>query len=82
MTPHAILNIHTFLSMKHKMKNFHLIEHFENTLDIHPTIGKGKVDFDKIFELANQYDYKGALIMELHKVEGLLDNIEFKRNFV
>jgi len=65
-----------------RMKNIHLVEFFENTSDIHPTLGKGKVNFDKIFELANLYDYKGALIMELHKVEDLPESIEFIRHFI
>jgi sugar phosphate isomerase/epimerase len=64
-----------------RMKNIHLVEYFENTQDIHPTLGKGKVDFNKIFQLANQYDYKNALIMELHKVEDLPESIEFIRRF-
>jgi len=62
-----------------RMKNIHLVEYFENALDIHPTLGKGKVDFDKIFELTDQYNYKGALVMELHKVEDLPESIEFIR---
>jgi len=64
-----------------RMKNIHLVDFFENTLDIHPTLGKGKVDFDKVFELANQYDYKGSLVMELHKVEDLNESIEFIRHY-
>jgi len=64
-----------------RIKNIHLVEHFENALDIHPILGKGIVDFNKIFELANQYGYKGALVMELHKVEDLPQSIEFIRNF-
>jgi len=64
-----------------RIKNIHLVEFFENTLDIHPTLGKGKVDFNKIFEFINHYDYNGALIMELHKIEDLPESIEFIRRF-
>lgn len=67
-------------TLQSRMKNIHLVEYFENALDIHPTLGKGTVDFKKIIELANHYDYKGALVIELHKVEDLSESIEFIRN--
>lgn len=64
-----------------RTKNIHLVENLENTLDIHPTLGTGDVDFQKVFALADMYDYNGAMIMELHRVEDLQPSIEFIRQF-
>ena len=64
-----------------RIKNIHLVENLDNALDIHPTLGIGAVDFQKVFDLAEQYSYRGAMIMELHKVEDLLQSIEFIRHF-
>lgn len=64
-----------------KIKNIHLVEDKGNQLDIHPTLGEGNVNFKKVFELAETYNYKGAFIMELHKAEDLPKSIENIRNF-
>jgi sugar phosphate isomerase/epimerase len=65
-----------------RMKNIHLVDYFDNSSDLHPMLGRGTVDFDKIFELADQYNYKGALVIELHNVEDLPESLEFMRNYI
>lgn len=60
-----------------KIKNIHLVEELGNSIDLHPTLGSGSVDFPKVFEIAESYNYNGAMIMELHKVEDLPKSIEF-----
>ncbi|MHA2006544.1 MAG: sugar phosphate isomerase/epimerase family protein [Promethearchaeota archaeon] len=60
-----------------KIKNIHLVEETGNSKDLHPTIGVGSVDFPKVFEIAERYNYGGALIMELHKVEDLPQSIDY-----
>ncbi|MBA7666543.1 Inosose dehydratase [subsurface metagenome] len=67
--------------LHNRIKNIHLVEHFKNDLDIHPTLGKGSVDFQLVFELAKKFNYKGAMIMELHKVEDLPESIEYIKRF-
>lgn len=67
--------------LHNRIKNIHLVDHFKNDLDIHPTLGKGSVDFQLVFELAKRFNYKGAMIMELHKVEDLPESIEFIQRF-
>ncbi len=67
--------------LHNRIKNIHLVEHFKKNLDIHPTLGKGSVDFQLVFELAKKFNYKGAMIMELHKVEDLPESIEYVQRF-
>ncbi len=75
-------NIDKLWKNQHKrIKNIHLVDDLESVPDIHSTLGSGTVDFQKVFDLAEQYNYKGAMIMELHKVEDLQQSIEFIRNF-
>ncbi len=64
-----------------RIKNIHLVENLENSPDVHPTLGTGVVDFQKIFDIVNNYDYRGAMIMELHRVEDLSESIEFIKQF-
>ena len=75
-------NVDKLWENQHKrIKNIHLVENLDNAVDIHPTLGTGDVDFQKVFDLAKMYNYDGAMIMELHKVEDLHPSIEFIRNF-
>ncbi len=69
-------NIHT------KVKNIHLVDDSGNLSDNHPTLGEGNVDFKKVFDLIDIYNYNGALIMELHKVESLPNSIEYIRKYL
>ena len=64
-----------------KIKNIHLVDDLGNFSDIHPTLGEGNVNFQKVFEIAENYNYDGAMIIELHKVENLPKSIEYIRNF-
>jgi sugar phosphate isomerase/epimerase len=67
--------------LHNRIKNIHLVENFKNDLDIHPSLGKGSVDFQLVFELANKFNYKGAMIIELHKVEDLPESIDYIQHF-
>ncbi len=64
-----------------KIKNIHLVENINGTADTHPVLGEGNVDFEKIFEIVENFNYKGSMIMELHKVEDLPKSIEYIKNF-
>ena len=64
-----------------KIKNIHLADDLGNFSDTHPTLGEGNVNFKKVFDLIEKYNYNGALIMELHKVEELSNSIEYIRKY-
>lgn len=64
-----------------KIKNIHLVDNINGAADTHPALGEGNVDFEKIFEIVETFNYKGGMIMELHKVEDLTKSIEYLKNF-
>ena len=67
----------------HKIiKNVHLVENFTTDSDTHPPLGSGKVDFKKILETIRNYQYKGALIIELSSNEDLSKSIDYINNFL
>jgi sugar phosphate isomerase/epimerase len=62
----------------HKIiKNVHLVENFTTDSDTHPPLGSGKVDFKGILETIRNYQYKGALIIELSSNEELSSSIDY-----
>lgn len=62
----------------HKIiKNVHLVENFTTDSDTHPSLGSGKVDFKRILDTINNYEYKGALIIELSSNKELSNSIDY-----
>jgi len=62
----------------HKIiKNVHLVENFTTESDTHPNLGSGKVNFKKILDVINSYDYNGALIIELSSNVGLDNSLDY-----
>jgi len=62
----------------HKIiKNVHLVENFTTESDTHPNLGTGKVNFKGILETIRNYQYKGALIIELSSNKGLDNSIDY-----
>jgi sugar phosphate isomerase/epimerase len=67
----------------HKMiKNVHLVENFTTDSDTHPPLGSGKIDFKRIMETIRNYQYKGALIIELSSNEDLSNSIDYINKFM
>ncbi|MBY9010843.1 MAG: sugar phosphate isomerase/epimerase [Candidatus Lokiarchaeota archaeon] len=67
----------------HKMiKNVHLVENFTTDSDTHPPLGSGKIDFKRIIETIRNYQYKGALIIELSSNEDLSNSIDYINKFI
>ncbi len=67
----------------HKIiKNVHLVENFTTDSDTHPPLGKGKVDFNGIFETIRKYHYSGALIIELSSNKALSESIDYINKFL
>ena len=67
----------------HKMiKNVHLVENFTTDSDTHPPLGSGKIDFKRIIETIRNYQYKGALIIELSSNEDLSNSIDYINKFM
>jgi sugar phosphate isomerase/epimerase len=62
----------------HKIiKNVHLVENFTSDSDTHPPLGSGKVDFNFILKTIRNYQYRGALIIELSSNKGLSSSIDY-----
>jgi sugar phosphate isomerase/epimerase len=62
----------------HKIiKNVHLVENFTTDSDTHPALGTGKIDFKGILEIICNYQYKGALIIELSSNKDLSKSVEY-----
>lgn len=62
----------------HKIiKNVHLVENFTSDSDTHPPLGSGKVDFKGILETIRDYQYKGALIVELSSNKDLDNSLDY-----
>jgi sugar phosphate isomerase/epimerase len=67
----------------HKIiKNVHLVENFTTDSDTHPPLGSGKVDFMGILETIRNYQYKGALIVELSSNNDLSNSIDYINKFL
>ncbi|MFX1311292.1 MAG: sugar phosphate isomerase/epimerase family protein [Promethearchaeota archaeon] len=68
--------------MHNKIRNIHIVDNFSKETDTHPPLGTGKIDFNEIFSLINQYSYDGALIIELSSSKHLIQSIDFVKNFI
>jgi len=67
----------------HKIiRNVHLVENFTTESDTHPNLGSGKVNFKKILNVINSYDYKGALVIELSSNKNLQESIDYINRFL
>ncbi len=67
----------------HKIiKNVHLVENFTTDSDTHPPLGSGKVDFKGILKTIRNYQYRGALIIELSSNKDLNKSIDYINNFL
>jgi len=64
------------------IKNIHLVDNYDKKRDNHPALGAGKVNFNEIFKIVNEYNYKGALIVELSSAKDLPQSIEFIQKFL
>ncbi|MFX1569623.1 MAG: sugar phosphate isomerase/epimerase family protein [Promethearchaeota archaeon] len=64
-----------------KIKNIHLVDSLGENSDIHPALGEGNVNFKQVFELTENYDYDGSMIIELHKHEDLPKSIDYVKKF-
>ena len=71
-------NVELLWEQHHKIiKNVHLVENFTTESDTHPPLGSGKIDFKGILETFKDYQYKGALIIELSSNEKMSNSIDY-----
>ncbi len=71
-------NVDLLWDQHHKIiKNVHLVENFTTDSDTHPPLGSGKIDFKGILETIKNYQYKGALIIELSSNEEMSNSIDY-----
>ncbi|HEY0090148.1 MAG TPA: sugar phosphate isomerase/epimerase family protein, partial [Candidatus Lokiarchaeia archaeon] len=64
------------------IRNIHLVDNNDKETDLHPTLGVGAINFEKIINVVKNYNYKGALIAELSSAKGLLQSIEHIKKFL
>lgn len=64
------------------IKNVHLVDNYDKEKDNHPALGSGKINFNEIFKIINEYNYNGALIVELSSAKDLPQSIEFIQKFL
>jgi len=64
------------------IKNVHLVDNYDKEKDNHPALGSGKVNFNEIFKILNEYNYNEALIVELSSAKDLPQSIEFIQKFL
>ena len=55
----------------------HLVENFTTDSDTHPPLRSGKVDFKGILDTISNYQYNGALIIELSSNKDLSNSIDY-----
>jgi len=71
-------NVNMLWEQHHKIiKNVHLVENFTTDSDTHPPLGSGKIDFKEIIETIKNYQYEGALIIELSSNEEMSNSIDY-----
>ena len=71
-------NVKMLWEQHHKIiKNVHLVENFTTDSDTHPPLGSGKIDFTEIIETIKNYQYEGALIIELSSNEEMSNSIDY-----
>ncbi|TFG23108.1 MAG: sugar phosphate isomerase/epimerase [Promethearchaeota archaeon] len=64
------------------IKNIHLVDNYDKEKDSHPALGTGKINFNEIFKIVDNYNYDGALIVELSSAKDLPQSIEFIQKFL
>ena len=63
------------------IKNIHIVDNTERTSDIHPVLGAGKIDFQRVFDLAKAHNYNGSMIMEIGSAKDIQKSLEYINNF-
>lgn len=64
------------------IKNVHLVDNFSKDSDTHPPLGTGKVNFHEIFQVMNNHNYQGPIIIELSTAKDLDQSINFINKFL
>jgi sugar phosphate isomerase/epimerase len=50
--------------------------------DLHLPLGKGNLDWKKVLNGINDYEYEGVMVMELYTIEGGIESLEFIRKLL
>ncbi len=50
--------------------------------DLHLPLGKGNLDWKKVLNRINDYEYEGIMVMELYTIEGGIESLEFINNIL
>jgi len=74
-----------FLNIKAKAEDvdiihIHASDNF-GTDDLHLPPGKGNLDWKKVLNGINDYEYEGIMVMELYTIEDGMESLEFIHNF-
>jgi sugar phosphate isomerase/epimerase len=64
------------------IKNVHLVDNFSKDSDTHPPLGTGKVNFHEIFDVMDNHNYQGPIIIELSTTKDLTQSINFINKFL
>lgn len=64
------------------IKNIHLVDNNDKETDFHPALGSGKVDFTKILNVVQNYNYNGALVVELSSAKELPKSLNFIKKYI
>ncbi|MBD3255633.1 MAG: TIM barrel protein [Candidatus Lokiarchaeota archaeon] len=64
------------------IKNVHLADNNNKDTDLHPALGDGKVDFSKILNLANEFNYEGVFIIEIITGRALRRSIKYINSLI
>ncbi|MBY8990085.1 MAG: sugar phosphate isomerase/epimerase [Candidatus Lokiarchaeota archaeon] len=64
------------------IKNVHIVDNFSKDSDTHPPLGTGKVNFHEIFQVMNNHNYQGPIIIELSTAKDLAQSINFINKFL
>jgi sugar phosphate isomerase/epimerase len=74
-----------FLNIKAKAEDMEIIHlHASDnfgTDDLHLPLGKGNLDWKRVLNGINDYEYEGIMVMELYTIEGGIESLEFIHNF-
>lgn len=65
-----------------KIRNVHIVDNFSKKTDTHPPLGTGKVDFERIFTIMKEFDYRESIIIELSSYKKLNESIEFINRYL
>ncbi|MHA2393633.1 MAG: sugar phosphate isomerase/epimerase family protein [Promethearchaeota archaeon] len=74
-------NVEELWDRFHKIiRNVHIVDNFSKDSDTHPSIGTGKINFNKIFDIIKSYNYVGPIIIELSSTKELVSSIDYITN--